>query len=55
MKRFQVYVVSKSGTFANIGGTVSAKSAAAAIAQQKKTYDAPRSMGRVIWRASEVK
>ena len=54
MKRYQVYVVSKSGTFANIGGAVFAKSASAAIAQQKKTHSAPKSMGRVTWRASEA-
>lgn len=55
-KRFQVYVVSgDKKTFANIGGTVLAKNADAAIREQKKHYGAPKSMGRVVWRASEVK
>ena len=56
MKKFQVYVISgDKKTFANIGGIVSAKTAAAAIKLQKHTNEAPAHMGRVTWRASEVK
>jgi len=56
MKKFQVYVISgDKKTFSNIGGIVSAKTGAVAIKAQKKINEAPASMGRVTWRASEVK
>lgn len=56
MKKFQVYVISgDKKTFTNIGGIVTAKTGAAAIKQAKQLDGAPAHMGRVTWRAQEVR